>query len=389
MSQFFILCAGVLLFSVNLNTQNDSVYLPPSQLLIDSIKTHLLHIHSGQYVITHRFKWFSNDTMEAPQVDTVYFEQHPTSNSYKQLYSIAQGQKTIYALSDSIIIANHATQQYEIILDTHQIQSSYREQYVFQPLSLNFWSKASIEGFDTTWIEHSTVSDSYILHLFIANGQGFRNAHMTVTLSEINYLPIGYTFRVEFENMYQYAIATIDDLSLLYDPKAPSRFQDSIQYYQTHYTEWVRPPRTSSNNKPTIQVGQTLDNFGGITSCGANFQLQQNTASLILLDFWYKGCYPCIKAVPTINALHQKYQQAGLLVLGINHSDALHTIQDYETYKGIDYCTLPSKDLVKRLGINGFPTFILLDQKGNILEIVEGYSTNLEKELEALIQRHL
>ena len=38
----------------------------------------------------------------------------------------------------------------------------------------------------------------------------------------------------------------------------------------------------------------------------------------MLLDFWATWCTFCIKTMPRLNALHQKYKDRGLVIIGLN-----------------------------------------------------------------------
>jgi len=38
----------------------------------------------------------------------------------------------------------------------------------------------------------------------------------------------------------------------------------------------------------------------------------------VLLDFWATWCKPCIKGMPKLEAIHGKYKERGLTVIGIN-----------------------------------------------------------------------
>lgn len=118
-------------------------------------------------------------------------------------------------------------------------------------------------------------------------------------------------------------------------------------------------------------------------------RLDDFRGQVVLLDFWYRGCGHCIDAIPTIKRLVEKYQDEDVAVLGMNKdrkdSDALYVIQEFD----LEYPTLRGQDISKQYQVQGWPTFIVLDQSGKIAEIVEGNSEGLYAELDSAIARLL
>src|SRR5690554_6097157 len=41
---------------------------------------------------------------------------------------------------------------------------------------------------------------------------------------------------------------------------------------------------------------------------------------VVLLDFWYRGCYPCLKAIPDLIKLQEEFKD-DLVIIGINDID--------------------------------------------------------------------
>lgn len=118
-------------------------------------------------------------------------------------------------------------------------------------------------------------------------------------------------------------------------------------------------------------------------------RLDDFRGQVVLLDFWYRGCGHCIDAIPTIKRLVEKYQDEDVAVLGMNKdrndSDALYVIQKFE----LEYPTLRGQEISKQYQVQGWPTFIVLDQSGKIAEIVEGNSEGLYDQLDSAIARLL
>src|SRR5690606_5975497 len=101
---------------------------------------------------------------------------------------------------------------------------------------------------------------------------------------------------------------------------------------------------------------------------GKTVTLTDLKGKVVLLDFWYRGCLPCLKAKPVLMKLQEEFKN-DLVIIGINDRDDKEDISDYYAYKkNIHYFSTykTETDISKILKINAFPTFIIINQKGEI-----------------------
>lgn len=125
---------------------------------------------------------------------------------------------------------------------------------------------------------------------------------------------------------------------------------------------------------------------------GKKIDLQDYRGKVVLLDFWSIRCAPCIKEMPHIRALHDKYKAEGFEVIGISaESDkdkerVLEVIQK----QGANWPQLLDKGtnvVVSHLSlfnITSFPTVWLLNKEGIIVD-----KNARGDRLEPLIRKHL
>lgn len=150
--------------------------------------------------------------------------------------------------------------------------------------------------------------------------------------------------------------------------------------------DYVEPIKIHRLRNDTIAPGFTLTSLQLKKVSLSDFKGQ-----LILLDFFYKECYPCIKALPVLQSLHQKYHSKGLEVVGIDPVDKeMDEIKHFISQAGITYSILfDEKDVNKDYHITGYPTVYLIDKKGRIIYTYSGFSEALEGQLEEIIKRNL
>jgi thiol-disulfide isomerase/thioredoxin len=114
-------------------------------------------------------------------------------------------------------------------------------------------------------------------------------------------------------------------------------------------------------------------------------------AKLLLLDFWFANCHPCIEAMPKLETLHKTYGNKGLAVIGINPFDYdMDIVKGILAKNGVDYsiCLDSEAELVNALGIFIYPTILLVDpvsKKIYFSSIGSKDITDLEKNINALL----
>lgn len=112
---------------------------------------------------------------------------------------------------------------------------------------------------------------------------------------------------------------------------------------------------------------------------------------VVLLDFWYMSCYPCIKAIPEIKKLKQKYQ-GQLEILAINSFDKnkLDLLREFIEKKEMNYTILlGDRELDKQYFVPGYPSFYLIDKKGKIAYMSWGYGSGMVHEFSVEINKLL
>lgn len=91
----------------------------------------------------------------------------------------------------------------------------------------------------------------------------------------------------------------------------------------------------------------------------------------VLLDFWATWCKPCIKAMPKLNEIHEKYKDKGLTVIGVNEDGprGRNRIRPFLNGKNITFQIAIDSDgsVMKRMQVRALPTTILIAPDGEII----------------------
>ncbi len=119
---------------------------------------------------------------------------------------------------------------------------------------------------------------------------------------------------------------------------------------------------------------------------GKTHDLAEYRGKVVVLDFWYRGCGWCIKAMPQLNALAEQFAGRPVAVLGMNtdrnEADAKFVVEAM----GLKYATLRAEGVPEKYGVQGFPTLILIDPEGKVRDVHVGYSPTLKADLTKSIE---
>jgi thiol-disulfide isomerase/thioredoxin len=122
---------------------------------------------------------------------------------------------------------------------------------------------------------------------------------------------------------------------------------------------------------------------------GRSHSLAQYRGKVLVLDFWYRGCGWCMRAMPQVKKLAAHYRDQPVAVFGANNDQDEEDARFVVKEMALDYPVLRSMDLPQRYGVSGFPTLVIVDQDGKVADVHVGYSDHLFEDVSATIDRLL
>lgn len=142
-----------------------------------------------------------------------------------------------------------------------------------------------------------------------------------------------------------------------------------------------------------LVIGSKVPSWSFETNLKTRLSSENLSYELVLFDFYFQGCYPCLKAIPYLNELNRKYhlKERGLLVVGINNVDQVDDrFDEFVKRKRISYpLAITPNNLDKEFVVTGYPTLFLVNKKGELIYTLEGYSEESETALEQIIIEEL
>jgi thiol-disulfide isomerase/thioredoxin len=122
---------------------------------------------------------------------------------------------------------------------------------------------------------------------------------------------------------------------------------------------------------------------------GRKHSLKDYRGKVVILDFWYRGCPWCIRAMPQLNELAQKYQGKPVAVIGMNTDKDTADARFVVSKLRLGYTNVLARGEDKQYRVQGFPTLYVIDAKGVVRDIHVGYSPDLGVKLAATVERLL
>lgn len=101
------------------------------------------------------------------------------------------------------------------------------------------------------------------------------------------------------------------------------------------------------------------------------------TNKRVLLDFWSRGCGPCVGELPKLVKLAKQYEQSDLVIIGWHESRAdAESLTEFARTHGLPYALAIDREadepgwfgaLFKSFGVRGVPQAALIDRDGRIV----------------------
>lgn len=105
---------------------------------------------------------------------------------------------------------------------------------------------------------------------------------------------------------------------------------------------------------------------------GGEVMLADFKGKAILVDFWATWCAPCVKSMPEMQKLHDKYASKGFSLVGVSiDEEGAKKVKPFLAKRKLAYPILldsnKKEPVWKAFGVHGVPALFLIDQEGRIV----------------------
>ncbi|WP_435263522.1 TlpA family protein disulfide reductase [Tenacibaculum sp. nBUS_03] len=148
---------------------------------------------------------------------------------------------------------------------------------------------------------------------------------------------------------------------------------------------------TAQKNNQNDLIGTYASDFTVTDINGNEYSLNNLKGKIIVMNFWFIECKPCIREMPQLNNLVKKYKNKEVVFLGFSGNGKLQ-IDSFLKTQDFFYSIVPnSRKIASKYKVSGYPTNIIIDKNLKIAYASSGLKpttiNNIEKTIEHLIKK--
>lgn len=125
----------------------------------------------------------------------------------------------------------------------------------------------------------------------------------------------------------------------------------------------------------TVAANAPAPNFSLAARGGQKLSLSQYKGQVVMINFWATWCGPCRQEMPLLDAMYQKYKRMGFTLIGVNVEPDSKAAEDFLKKVPVSFPVAfdPDSSVSKLYAVQGMPSSIIIDRKGNARVIHRGY----------------
>ena len=137
-------------------------------------------------------------------------------------------------------------------------------------------------------------------------------------------------------------------------------------------------------------VGEPAPEFSITTINGKKYDNASLKDKVVVVNFWFTTCAPCINEMPELNKIVEKYKNnKDVVFLGFALNDE-QTIKKFLKKHPFDYqIVAKSRKLSKKYGVSSYPTNIVIGKDGKVLVRFSGFGPHIPNAIETSIEKSL
>ncbi|QAA82540.1 TlpA family protein disulfide reductase [Aequorivita sp. H23M31] len=239
-------------------------------------------------------------------------------------------------------------------------------------------------------ISYSKENDIEKIQIRVKDDPPVINQSLELIIDSSNNHILRKTYQAELDNLIQYN--QWDLYNIQFNTSTAKDLENRFQALTKQYIFKDFKPRTEEETAP-LKNGSKVPKFKGeyFPQRKELFKSTDLKDKIVLFDFWYRSCQPCVQTIPQLNRLHQKYKDQNIKIIGLNPFDndsvSKTKLLDFIKYHKMDYpIVFVDSTTVKKFNVWSYPTLFMTDKNGKIVYSKTGYDENTEKEIDSILK---
>ena len=105
---------------------------------------------------------------------------------------------------------------------------------------------------------------------------------------------------------------------------------------------------------------------------GKEIRLRDLRGKVVLLDFWATWCSPCVESAPLLQLLWERAKREDFVWVGVSVDEDKKAWKNFVKHNHLGGIQLLSSGWAEAMGVDGYPTILLVDRNGMVQCNVHG-----------------
>lgn len=174
------------------------------------------------------------------------------------------------------------------------------------------------------------------------------------------------------------------------NPKLSANVRRKLKASKESMAEMMKAVQAPASIENALRPGDKYIDFEGEIFSGEKVMLSSviNLKKLVLLDFWATWCVPCLKEMPEIAKLYDKYKDKDFEIIGISIDKNRGKWRSMIEGKGMPWLQFIDSNMSNPISnmyeVTAIPHTVLIDENGEIIA-VNLRGEELRKKIEGLL----
>lgn len=135
--------------------------------------------------------------------------------------------------------------------------------------------------------------------------------------------------------------------------------------------------------------GSKIDDLTLTTIDGDVYDLNSLKGKVVVLNFWFTKCKPCVEEIEGLNEIKIKFKDAPVVFFAVTWNKKAEIITFLEKKKFDFILVTDARDVIEKFKIPHYPYNIIISPDGNVEYVSDKFSINILKRLERRIEKNI
>jgi len=167
---------------------------------------------------------------------------------------------------------------------------------------------------------------------------------------------------------------------------AQKGFGECIMASLMNVDSTVKDTIYNSRNWKDCVMEQPVPDIEFKTISGKTFQMKNLEGKVVVLNFWFTACVPCIREIPALNRLVKEYKNKEVMFFGITYDNLKTLKSEFLPKYRFDFDIVSDSKSITEMFSAGYPTTYIIDKNGIVKAVWSGGFIGKEAETDIYLK---